>query len=255
MRLYDDAADSGYTNDTIQTALFNGFSSVLDIVTGVTEHPLMDKYKAHMSAKIRAFKKKYPQSEINDDVLYDLRAQMSFKVPVLPGDLSLVEQFVVDLLIEISRRKLTGDDKCAATAMAKILFSLIIVRTYLDRPSDNDLDIYELVNSARLVRIWTSHEQALAACYGEDDTSINACFMSAPNPSMWKVRTKVDSQVPLAVESPFVRVTGNPFTWNSRPGLDGGSTRPHSYLPPHTFGQRRRLHPNHGRKQSPNIIR
>ena len=140
---------------------------------------------------------------------------MSFKVPALAGDLSLVEQFVVDLSVGILKWKLTGDDKCAATAMAKILFSLIIVRTYLDRPSDNDLDIYELVNSSRLARIWTPHEQALAACYGEEDTSINAGFTSTPNPSLWKVRIQVDSQVPLDAKKPFVRITGNPFVWTS----------------------------------------
>jgi hypothetical protein len=69
-----------------------------------------------------------------------------------------------------------------------MLFSLVILHTYLSCPPENDLDILELVKDRRVSRIWTTHEQALAACYGQDDTSPTAVFDGHPNPMLWQVK-------------------------------------------------------------------
>jgi hypothetical protein len=81
-------------------------------------------------------------------------------------------------------------------------------------------------------RIWTTHEQALAACDGQDDTSPIAVFDTPPNPVLWKVKVVQDADLELPQDLPLVTIQ-HPVTWTSRPGLTGGARKPRCYSPPY----------------------
>ena len=86
-------------------------------------------------------------------------------------------------------------------------------------------------------RVWTIHEQALAACHGEDDTSSCPNFNSVPNPDRWEVSViKVSSNmdVPLPNDQPFVCIQmTETVVWSNCPGFTGGTRKLHHYQPLH----------------------
>jgi hypothetical protein len=49
LRLFDDAADYNYNNDTIQTALYESYSCICDILTGRQPHPIITLFSTHMA--------------------------------------------------------------------------------------------------------------------------------------------------------------------------------------------------------------
>ena len=77
--------------------------------------------------------------------------------------------------------------------------------------------------------IWTTHEQALAACNGQDDTSPIAIFETAPNPVLWKLKVVQDADLELPQDLPLVTIQ-HPVTWTSQPGLTGGAHKPWCYI-------------------------
>ena len=89
----------------------------------------------------------------------------------------------------------------------------------------------------RVSRTWTVHEQALAACHSEDDTSSNAHFSSIPDPNCWEVNVVMvmsDIEVPLSDDRPFASIQSpEALVWTNRPGLKGGTCRPCQYQPLH----------------------
>jgi hypothetical protein len=111
---------------------------------------------------------------------------LDFSVPILRGDASLAEEFVVNLQCQIMQSSASSGGGYANLHITQLLFHLVILRTYLSRPPENDIDIFELVRDGRVSRIWTVHEQALAACNGEDDTGIMAKLDQQPDPNLWK---------------------------------------------------------------------
>ena len=52
----------------------------------------------------------------------------------------------------------------------------------MGRPPENDLDILQAVKESQISRIWTGHEQALAACYGEENISPDVVLDAVPEP-------------------------------------------------------------------------
>jgi hypothetical protein len=58
MRLSSGAADHGYTNDTIQTALYHTFSSIFDIIVG--QHPIIDLFSSFMTRQQIQFNNAHP---------------------------------------------------------------------------------------------------------------------------------------------------------------------------------------------------
>lgn len=115
--------------------------------------------------------------------------------------------------------------------LSLILFKLVVLRTYLDRPPENDLDIFDLVKDGKVSRIWTVHEQALAACASEEDMSTNAKYaVPVISPSIWRV--KVVNNKKITFQRALVSLDAS-IVWSERPGLVGGDQRPHHYLPPH----------------------
>jgi hypothetical protein len=136
--------------------------------------------------------------------------------------------FVASLL---QHAKNEEGDKCAVQCIGQALFSLVILRTYLGRPPENDEDIFHAVKNSLISRIWTSHEQALAACYGEENTSPEAAFDTTPDPGLWGIKVMRDVTLQLVEDRPFVTLK-QPITWTIGPGLTGGHLKPRCYRPP-----------------------
>jgi hypothetical protein len=202
LRLQDNAADLGYHNDAIQTGLYDAYSAIFDILTGATQHPIMTFFSQHMKDQYAAFHKKNRGHTPSSNDLLKMAHCLPLSVPILPGDASLAENFIADIKVQAHREKIDFiSEDLALVPVGSILFHLVILRTYLNRLAENDLDIYEFIMANKISRTWTVHEQALAACHGEDDTSSNAHFNSMPNPHHWEVNVvKVTSniEVPLS---------------------------------------------------------
>jgi hypothetical protein len=228
LRLFDDAADYDYTNDAIQTPLYEAYSSVCDIISGRQPHTITLLFSAHMTQQRVEFTKANPSCPTTKDLL-QAAACFPFSVPVLPGDASLAVDFMASLMHH-AKGQLIGD--CVIEGIAQALFNLVILRTYLGRPPENDLDIFEAVKNGQITRVWTSHEQALAARYGEEDTGPDAVFDTVPNPDLWGIEVKRDITFELTEDRPFVAIK-QPITWTNRPGLTGGPLKPRRYKPPY----------------------
>ena len=131
----------------------------------------------------------------------------------------MAENFIADIKVQAHREKINFiSEDLALVPVGSILFHLVILRTYLNRLAENDLNIYEFIMANRISRTWTVHEQAVAACHGKDDTSSNAHFNSMPNPHHWEVNViKVTSniEVPLSDDRPFASIQ-SPELWCGR---------------------------------------
>jgi hypothetical protein len=229
LRLLENAADYDYMNDTIQTPLYEAYSSIFDIVTGHKPHPIVELFATHMAQERAEFFEDNPDGRLTTNNLLEAVSHFPFTIPILPGDASLVDEFLSSLMHHAKDQPIND---CAIEGIGQALFKLVILRTYLGRLPENDLDIFEAVKNGQIARLWTSHELALAACYGEEDTSPDAVFDTAPNPDLWKIKVIRDITLELTEEHPFVAIK-QPITWTNRPGLTGGSLKPRRYKPPY----------------------
>jgi hypothetical protein len=227
LRLFDDAADHDYTNDTIQTALYESYSCVCDILTGRQSHPITTLFSTHMAEQQMNFLEANPNRRKTTNNLLEAASSFPFLVPILPGDMLLTIDFMSSLLHHVGDQLI---DDCAIEGIGQALFSLVILRMYLDRPPENDLDIFKAVRDGHIARIWTSHKLALAAVHGEDDTSRDAIFDTVPNPDLWGIKVVQYDALELAEDHLFVTIK-QPITWSHRPGLTGGSLKPWCYKP------------------------
>jgi len=248
LRLFEDAADYDYANDTIQTALYESYSCICDILTGRQSHPITALFSTHMAQQRTNFLKANPNRHPTTNNLLQAASCFPFLVPILPGDASLTMDFMSSLLHHVGDQII---DDCAIEGIGQALFNLVILRTYLDRPPENDLDIFEAVRDGHIARVWTSHELALAAVRGEDDTGRDAIFDTVPNPDLWGIKVVRDAALELAEDHPFVAIK-QPITWSHRPGLTGGSLKPRRYKPPYLRlskpGPRPKPRPAYGKK-------
>ena len=129
-------------------ALYEAYSSIANVLTGQQQHPIMDMYSKHMAKQRRDFLKDRPagsqrEPDANETLLWT--SQLPFNVPILAGDSSLSMQFLADLIIQIGLLTEHRIDKTAITRVGEILFNLVILRKYLARLPENDLNIFELV--------------------------------------------------------------------------------------------------------------
>jgi hypothetical protein len=142
-------------------------------------------------------------------------------------------QFLSDLIFQIGPLTKHCIDKTAIMCVGEMLFNLVILWKYLACPPENDLDIFELVKNGQVTRIWTSHEQALAACFGEDDTGPTARFATPPSPVRWRLKVVNNAELLFPDDLPFVALWA-PVQWNNQPGLSGpGIHKPRCYKPPY----------------------
>jgi hypothetical protein len=185
LRLWDDTADFDYVNDALQTPLYEAYSSIFDIITGHAAHPIMPLFRTHLAQEQKKFLKANRGSNPTSSDLLRIASHFHFSVPILPGDASLALDFIASLKIHIGNQPI---DDCVLECVAPALFNLVILRTYLGRLPDNDLDIFQAVQDGKISHVWTTHELALAACSGENNTSPHAKFDSVPSPELWAVR-------------------------------------------------------------------
>jgi len=233
LSLHGDAADLSYIDNVIQTALYDAYSSVFDILTGQQQHPIMDLLSAHMTNR-----QDKSDDETNSDHdstyndIFDPALDFKFPVPILPGHASLTNKFISNLKCHIGQMSVNLAEDDYIIAIGQALFHIVILWTYLSRPAKNDHNIFELVRDSQVSRIWTNHEQALAACYGETDTSPSASFSTRPNPLLWDIKVVMDPKLELLHDRPLVAIHG-PVVWTATPGLTGGLLKPRCYKPPH----------------------
>jgi len=189
-------------------------------------------FREHMKEQRITFHKRNRGRTPSEVDLFEMVQHLPFSVPVLPGDASLVENFVADIKVQANHEKIDIiDEDLVLIPIGSILFYLVYYGHIWGRPVENDLDIYELVKARRVSRTWTAHEQALAACYGEDDTSSNACFRSVPDPHLWKVsviKVSNDMEVPLSQDRHLSVYSRPEHRMDKPPRIDGR----HSQTPP-----------------------
>jgi hypothetical protein len=147
LRLQDEAAFHDYTHDRIQTALYNAFSSIFDILSGTTLHPLTQLFDEYLENKRKGFKSVHQHCTFTNE---HLAQDFSFHVPILPGDASLIEDFLADLNIQLRNKTSATDHNLCLLHIGPVLFSLVILRVYLDLPDKNDYDIFHLVEQKRV---------------------------------------------------------------------------------------------------------
>lgn len=188
-------------------------------------------FTAHMAAEHAKFKGNARRQPNADDLL-QFASWLTFCPPVLRGHASLAQDLLADLKIQISQLPKHNVDDSTILSLGYLLFHLVILQMYLGRPAANDLDVFNLVRMKQVVRVWMKHEQALAACFGEANTSSNTVFSSVPDPSLWAIKVVNDPQLLVPTLSSLVVLKTDP-AWQNRPGLTGGPHKPRSYKLPH----------------------
>jgi len=202
-------------------------------MVGTQPHPIITLFNQHMEKERKKFANEYPKRIPSRNDLLKMAHRLPFSVPVLPGDASLAETFLADIKVHAHHEKLNIlDEDLTLIHLGSILFHLVILQTYLGRPAENDLDIYELVEGKNVSRAWTAHDQALIACHGEDNTSSHALFNTPPDPTLWEVKVYKDPNLELSDVQSFITVQ-MAVIWTNRPGLTGGTCRPRWYRPPY----------------------
>ena len=190
----------------------------------------MRLFDEHMKRKRREFKNAR-RHRITDE---QLAQDFSFCVPILPGDASLIEDFLADIDIQLRKETGTTAHSLCLLHVGPALFGLVILRIYLNRSHENDQDIFQLVKQNRIHRIWTPHEQALAACHGESNTSSNFPLVAPPTPLLYGIAVVHDNELEISDEEPFVTIESpESVHWTSSAGLSGGPRKPRHYRPPH----------------------
>jgi hypothetical protein len=216
--------------------MYHAFSAIFDIVAGITAHPLCQLFDEHMTNMLKEFEDVH-QGAVTDEVLHDLAHNFSFPVPCLPGDMSLIEDLLADMDMQLHKEpKLALNIRLRLRLLhvGPVLFRLVVVRNYLDRPPENDKVIFQLVKQHRIFRLWTSHELALAACNGEENTSPDSPLDQAPTPELYKLAVIDDGDLTLSDGRPLVAIRNlQSVNWSSGPALSGGRRKPRRYTPPH----------------------
>jgi hypothetical protein len=123
-------------------ALGDAYSSIFDILTGEKPHPLAQLFNKHLEDKRKEFKRTHHHRTVTND---QLAQDFSFHVPILPGDASLIEDFLADINIQLHNETGTTAHMLRLLHIGPVLFRLVILRVYLNRPDKNDLDIFYLV--------------------------------------------------------------------------------------------------------------
>ena len=115
-----------------------------------------------------------------------------------------------------------------------VLFCLIIVRNYLDQPPGNNRVTFQLVKQNWIFWLRTSHEQALTACNGEENTSPNSPLAQVPTPQLYNFTVIDDGDLPLSNDRPLVAIQHlQSMSWTSGLALSGRQRKPWHYMLPH----------------------
>ena len=127
----------------------DAYTVIGNIAHRVCPHPLWDVYRGWI--------------ETNNLPEQSLRTASDFvtthPVPILPGDAALSEPLLTRLLAEG-----IPDPDIAVFVIARILFGLVVLRTYLGLKPSHDAHIWRLWLGGELRRRYTTAERALQAC-------------------------------------------------------------------------------------------
>jgi hypothetical protein len=86
----------------------------------------------------------------------------------------------------------------------------------------------------QIYRVWTSHEQALAACHGDENTSSDSPFDHAPTPLLYRLTVIEDADLVISDDEPLVAIKFlQSVNWTSGLMLSGGIRRPQRYILAH----------------------
>ena len=115
--------DYDYTNNTIQEPLYNAYSSIYDILAKHHPHEIVALFSAHMVKEKKEFHVANPKCSLTANDLISAGSCFPFHVPILPGDASLMVDFVASLL---QHTKNINDevDKCTVQCIGRVLFSI-----------------------------------------------------------------------------------------------------------------------------------
>ena len=206
--------------------LYDAFSSIFDILVEATPHPLAQLFNEYMQKAQKRFETNHQQKALDED-LHGLAQHFSFPVPNLPGDKSLIEEFLADLGVLLHKESKFVSSNLRYLYIGPILFRLIILREYLHKLPDNYHVIFQLVQQNRVHQIWTSHEQALAACHGEEDTSSTSPLCYAPSPLLYRLSVIDDADIMISNDEILVTIQSpEVVNWTSGTALSGGPQKP-----------------------------
>ena len=145
----DEAEGSSYDDPQLKAALSNAYPRVLQIITGTVPHPIMDFIK---DVALESTGTKIDQA---------VNFHRSHPIPTLPSDSTLVTPHLQKLIGEVG---VVPDRDLLIFGVAKVLFELVIIRSYLGLNPAHDAHIYEAWSQKLLCRRSTPEERALEAC-------------------------------------------------------------------------------------------
>ena len=130
--LQDNATNYDYCNDAIQMPLYDAYLTIFSILTGTAQHPIVPLFNQHMEEQhIKFHKWNYGRAPSPSNLLR-MAHSMPFSVPIIPGDASLVKNFLTDIKVQAHREKIDIIDKdLILIPLGLTLFHLVILWTYL----------------------------------------------------------------------------------------------------------------------------
>ena len=230
-RLVEDAQSlHGYQNEAINNVLEDVFPIAVEIASGTRASSVMDDFKAIVS-------------RTGDQIHRGSDFHASLRFPLLPGDRSLMDPFIIRLQRHLAQDPNVvssaprNDTALVALGVGSIIFSVAILRYYLGRRQEDDGTIYALITGRipatpvnknseqqdsarpRIVRQLTVPEQALATAL-----QLGPADWTEPNITSQlmfeQYRIKHVKSFQIEVETPMAYIlspNGVPFHWPETP--------------------------------------
>ncbi|KAE9401742.1 hypothetical protein BT96DRAFT_937764 [Gymnopus androsaceus JB14] len=147
--LMEDAVDLySYENAAISKALNDAQDSITDIISGTSAHPIVDLFRrwSRLSSNKEQFIKwSRLEGKRVLSILNSFRDEC-FDYDILPGDYSLSETACIILGHKIQQaptQSIIGG-LMPSIDVARVLLDLVVVRVYLNRTPEDDIEIYHL---------------------------------------------------------------------------------------------------------------
>jgi hypothetical protein len=189
------SCDLDYSNPAVQSAMENAFHSILSIALTTCHHPLWDLFRQWTTLH-RSDKKIHEASNFLS----------SHPVPILLGDAALSEP----LLTRLTRCGVW--DKAAVFVIARILFGLVTLRTYLRLQPSHDAHIWKLWSEGKFKRRLTPAERALEACT-MTRTEVGGGGTIKPIPSLRLRKLNIIPCMDPCIEDDTLLVDYPPTSW------------------------------------------
>ena len=126
---------SEYKSPGITDALEDAYSSILNILKGETQHPIVSMYIEWMAKRPRGNR---------DKMAYEYTLIENFSLPIFPGDKHLAGILQQSLLRDMASFNISMNE---VLILSEVLFSVVILRTYLGRKPCDDSQIFCLALS------------------------------------------------------------------------------------------------------------